>query len=133
MEEEVKLLLTEDDAAAAEMYRIRLEADGYTVITAADGTAGLELATRERPDLIYLDIRLPHMDGLDVLERLRADARTHAVPVVILSNYGEEELRARGLELGAMEFLLKSEITPAGLAETAERWTQAQAQPPVST
>jgi two-component system cell cycle response regulator DivK len=124
MEEEVKLLLIEDDEAAAEMYRVRLVADGYTVIHARDGEEGLALAESEKPDLIYLDLRLPKMDGFEVLEHLRSNGHASAVPVVILTNYGEAELRERGLKLGALEFLVKADTTPARLSESAERWTQ---------
>jgi DNA-binding response OmpR family regulator len=131
-DEEVKVLLIEDDETSAEMYRSRLSADGYTVIVASDGQAGLEMAARDKPDLIYLDLRLPKKDGFEVLEHLRADARTAAIPAIILSNFGEPELRARGLELGALEFLVKSDTTPASLVETTQRWHGATTQPSAS-
>src|SRR5690242_13328536 len=109
MEEELRVLLIEDDDAWADMYRARLTADGYTVTVASDGQQGLELARGEVPDLIYLDLRLPTKDGFEVLEQLRAAPPTATIPVIILSNYGEPELRARGLALGALEFLVKSD------------------------
>jgi DNA-binding response OmpR family regulator len=125
VEDDIKVLLIEDDEAAAEMYRLRMAADGYTVILARDGQEGIALAERELPDLVYLDIRLPKMDGLEVLKRLREIPATSAVPVVILTNYGEPELRERGLELGALEFLVKADTTPAFLSQGVERWTEA--------
>ena len=121
MEEDVKVLLIEDDVAAAEMYRLRLTADGYSVVMAHDGHQGLRMATEELPDFIYLDLRLPGLDGFEVLERLRASAATMHIPVIILTNYGEPELRARGLRLGALEFLVKSDTNPAQLSESVER------------
>jgi two-component system cell cycle response regulator len=121
VEEDVKVLLIEDDVAAAEMYRLRLTADGYSVVMAHDGRQGLRMATEELPDFIYLDLRLPGLDGFEVLERLRATAATMHIPVIILSNYGEPELRARGLRLGALEFLVKSDTNPAQLSESVER------------
>jgi two-component system cell cycle response regulator len=121
VEEDVKVLLIEDDVAAAEMYRLRLTADGYSVVMAHDGQQGLRMATEELPDFIYLDLRLPGLDGFEVLERLRATAATMHIPVIILSNYGEPELRARGLRLGALEFLVKSDTNPAQLSESVER------------
>jgi CheY-like chemotaxis protein len=127
VEEEVRLLLIEDDETAAEMYRLRLVAEGYTVIVARDGEEGLSLATSTLPDLIYLDIRMPRLDGFEVLERLRSDPATQGIPVVILSNYGEASLRERGLALGALEFLIKAETTPAELSDNAGRWTLAPA------
>ena len=124
MEDDVKVLLIEDDEAASEMYRLRLAADGYSVVIARDGEEGLVLAEQEQPDLIYLDLRLPKLDGFQVLERLRESASTSAIPVVILTNYGEPELRERGLKLGALEFLVKADTTPANLSQGVERWTE---------
>ena len=124
MDEEVKVLLIEDDEAASEMYRLRLAADGYSVVIAHDGEHGLRLAERELPDLIYLDLRLPKLDGFQVLERLRGEPSTAMIPVVILTNYGEPELRERGLNLGALEFLVKADTTPAFLSQGVERFTE---------
>ncbi len=86
-DDEVRVLLVEDDATLAQMYRIKLERDGYTVAVAGDGEEALGLLTADLPDLIFLDVRLPRMDGLTFLERLRAEERTKNVPVVIVSNY----------------------------------------------
>lgn len=124
MEEAVKVLLIEDDVDAAEMYRLRLVADGYEVVLAHDGSEGLRIAAEEPPpDFIYLDLRLPGLDGFEVLERLRADEATTHIPVIILSNYGEPELRERGLRLGALEFLVKADTSPTQLSRTVERTT----------
>ncbi|HVC04283.1 MAG TPA: response regulator [Candidatus Acidoferrales bacterium] len=123
MEDDVKVLLIEDDEFAAEMYRVRLVADGYTVVIGTTGEEGLRIATEESPDFIYLDLRLPGLDGFEVLERLRANPTTTNIPVIILSNYGEPELRRRGLKLGALEFLVKADTTPAQLSTRVERGT----------
>ncbi|MGH7685761.1 MAG: response regulator [Candidatus Dormibacteria bacterium] len=124
MEDDVTVLLIEDDEAASEMYRLRLAADGYKVVIAGDGEEGIALAEKEQPDLIYLDLRLPKLDGFQVLEKLRSMPSTSAIPVVILTNYGEPELRERGLKLGALEFLVKADTTPANLSQGVERWTE---------
>jgi len=73
-------------------------ADGYTVVIGKDGREGLRMAAEEAPDFIYLDLRLPGLDGFEVLERLRSDEGTRHIPVIILTNYGEPELRGRGAE-----------------------------------
>jgi CheY-like chemotaxis protein len=130
-DESLRVLMIEDDSAVAEMYRLRLSSDGYVVTIARTGEEGLELATATNPDLIYLDLRLPAMDGFEVLKRLRATPSTAETPVIILSNYGRPELVERGLKLGALEFLIKADTTPARLAETAERWTQAASRTPI--
>jgi CheY-like chemotaxis protein len=122
--DEVRVLLVEDDAALAQMYRVKLERDGYTVQVAGDGEEALAWLADQLPDLVFLDVRLPRMDGLTFLERLRADPRTQNVPVVIVSNYSEEELVSRGLQLGALEYLVKSQTTPGQLSQGVPDWTR---------
>ena len=121
-EEEVRVLFIEDDVDLAEMYRLKLEMDGYTVTRAPDGEEGLRLAGEIHPDIVFLDIRLPKMDGFAVLEAMRADDDLKHVPVIILSNYGEEELIERGMKLGALEYLVKADTTPAGLSIGVRTW-----------
>lgn len=120
--DDVRVLFVEDDPMVAEMYRLKLELDGYQVTMAKDGEDGLELASKLEPDIIFLDIRLPKVGGLEVLEQLRSATATRNTPVVILSNYGERELVERGLKLGALEYLIKSQTTPARLSSGVERW-----------
>jgi DNA-binding response OmpR family regulator len=121
-DDQVNVLLVEDDPAVLEMYRLKLELDGYHVNTANDGEQGLKKATDMAPDIIFLDIRLPKIDGLEVLRRLRAQERTRDIPVIILSNYDEEDLVSRGLRLGAHEYLIKARTTPTSLSEGIEDW-----------
>jgi DNA-binding response OmpR family regulator len=122
--DDVRVLLVEDDAALAQMYRVKLERDGYVVRVASDGEEALGTIVDEMPDLVFLDIRLPKMDGLTFLERLRGDRRTKDIPVVIVSNYSEEELVSRGLQLGALEYLVKSQTTPGRLSQGVRDWTR---------
>ncbi|HXM54053.1 MAG TPA: response regulator [Candidatus Dormibacteraeota bacterium] len=121
-EDDVRVLFVEDDPAVAEMYKLKLELDGYAVEVAGDGVQAVQMATGSPPDIIFLDIRLPKMDGMGVLEALRQDERTRDVPVVILSNYSERELVERGLRLGALDYLVKSQTTPARVAGGVPSW-----------
>jgi DNA-binding response OmpR family regulator len=114
---ETSVLLAEDDRGIAGLYRQRLELEGYAVTVAVDGEAALATALASVPKLVLLDVRLPVLDGLEVLERLSKDRRTRRVPVVMLTNWENAEARARALKLGALEFLLKSEVRPGELAE----------------
>jgi CheY-like chemotaxis protein len=123
-DDDVHVLFVEDDEAVAEMYKLKLDLDGYSVEVAADGETAVEMATQNPPDLIFLDVRLPHMDGFQVLEELRADERTRFVPVVVLSNYGEDELVERGFRLGALEYLIKSQTTPARVSGGVPAWVR---------
>lgn len=120
--EVVDVLLVEDDPAVLEMYRLKLSLDGYRVSVATDGETGLARARELLPDIVFLDIRLPGKDGLEVLQALRDDPDTAAIPVVILSNYGERELVDRGLKLGALEFLIKAHTTPSSLSDGIGQW-----------
>ena len=120
--DDVRVLFVEDDALVAQMYRLKLELDGYLVEVAADGLAALEKARSLQPDIIFLDIRLPKLDGLSVLERLRQDPLTEHTPVVILSNWNEKELVERGIKLGALDHLIKSQTTPARLSSRLRDW-----------
>ncbi|TMC86662.1 MAG: response regulator [Chloroflexi bacterium] len=120
--DDVRVLIVEDDVSVAQMYRLKLELDGYTVDVAEDGLVALEKARTMHPDIIILDIRLPKLDGLGVLEALRADAATAPIPVVILSNWNEKELVERGVKLGALDHLIKSQTTPARLSQRLKDW-----------
>ena len=120
--DDVRVLLVEDDVAIAQMYRLKLELDGYQVEVAGDGEAALEMARSSAPDIIFLDFRLPELDGLEVLETLRSDPITKTVPVVILSSYSAKELVQRGAKLGVLDHLIKSKTTPAQLAGALPRW-----------
>lgn len=126
IEEQITVLIIEDDAAIADMYRLCLIADGYSVLIAETGPEGLRLATEVLPDFIYLDLRLPGLDGFEVLDLLRASPMTEWIPVMILSNYGDPELRERGLRLGASEFLVKADTTPRHLSDAVQRTTSGQ-------
>jgi CheY-like chemotaxis protein len=120
--DDVRVLFVEDDASVAQMYRLKLELDGYMVDVAGDGLIALEKARASHPDIIFLDLRLPKLDGLSVLEALRADAATAPIPVVILSNWNEKELVERGVMLGALDHMIKSQTTPARLSQRLKDW-----------
>jgi len=120
--EALRLLLIEDDPEVAAMYQLRLELDGYAVELASDGETALQKAAENRPDLVFLDLRLPGMGGLELLEALRASEATRSVPVVILTAYDEPQLRGQGAELGALDYLIKSQHTPGDVAERILRW-----------
>lgn len=127
-DEVIEVLLIEDDEVVLEMYRLKLSRDGYRVLVATDGDAGVSAAVEHRPDIIFLDIRLPRKDGFVVLHELRERSETSSIPVVILSNYGEKELVERGLKLGALEFLVKANTTPSTLSSEIERWVAREAE-----
>lgn len=104
------------------MYALRLTASGFDVATARSGAEALLMINDRLPDLIYLDLGLPGMGGLEVLERLREQPDTTNIPVVILTNFSEPDLIERGKNLGAQDYLIKVDTPPAHLAATARKW-----------
>src|SRR5579859_5734270 len=100
----MKILIIEDEANIVQLIRLYLEQANFTVITASDGVAGLEVHAREHPDLVILDLMLPAMDGMEVCRRIRSWAAT---PILMLTARQGEEDRIAGLELGADDYLVK--------------------------
>jgi DNA-binding response OmpR family regulator len=117
----VHVLLVEDDPSVSDMYRIRLEMDGFRVLVAADGQTGLELARELEPELVLLDHGLPRLDGPAVLRALREDDATRGQRVVVLSAREEPRLVDEGRELGVLEWLVKSHVTPGDLSAVVRR------------
>jgi DNA-binding response OmpR family regulator len=102
-----RILLIDDEAEFAEMIKMRLEANQYKVDVASDGTRGLDLAARIKPDLILLDVMMPGMDGFAVLRRLRKEPATQAIPVVMLTAKGEFKSITDAQIMGAADYLIK--------------------------
>ncbi len=102
-----KILVVDDEAVLVETIAYNLEQAGYQVTTAADGASALEVARRESPDLIILDIMLPEMDGLEVCRQLRRDSGTIATPIIMLTAKGDEIDKVVGLEVGADDYVTK--------------------------
>lgn len=107
-----KVLIVEDDQMLQDMYAVKFEADGFTVLKASDGAAGLELARKEKPDAILLDVIMPKLDGFATLKELKADKALAKIPVVMLTNLGQEEDIKKGKELGANDYFVKANQTP---------------------
>ncbi|HEX9097613.1 MAG TPA: response regulator [Candidatus Dormibacteraeota bacterium] len=118
----MSVLMIEDNPDIAEMYKLKLELDGYRVTVAPSGEDGLDQVGQQLPDLLFLDIGLPKMDGLAVLGQLRTNVKTMHIPVVLLTAYDEQELKERGLKLGAVDYLIKSVTTPTSLSRRVEDW-----------
>jgi len=123
-EKKIKVLIIEDEKEVSELYKLKLTIDDYDVITATSGQEGLKKAFKDSPDLIFLDIKMPKMDGFEVLKRLRENPKTKKTPVVILSNFDEEDMVERGLTLGADEYLIKSQFTPEEISSKVQRWAK---------
>ncbi len=111
------VLLAEDDRFLRKACESGLRQRGVTVISAADGETALELARSDAPALILLDMLMPKMTGLEVLQRLRADERTRAIPVLVLSNSSREEDIRAVTQLGIEGYLVKANLSLQDLGD----------------
>jgi DNA-binding response OmpR family regulator len=119
----IHVLLIEDDTAIADMYRVQLEFDGFRVTVATTGEIGYTNVVSGRPDIVLLDLLLPDRSGLEIMSDIKEKLPTHP-PVVILSNYGEPSMMDRGFSLGALEYLVKSRVTPASVSQSIRGWIE---------
>ena len=103
----MKVLIVDDSPDALALAKVRLEREGLELVFADGGKAGLEMAAREKPDLILLDLDMPDMSGLDVCRALKADEELRMIPVIFLSGSGGVADKVKGLELGAVDFVTK--------------------------
>lgn len=112
-----KVAIVEDDQAISGMYRLKFEAEGYEVETAANGKLGLALAEEMRPDIILLDLMMPEMTGDEMLAKMRKTTWGKKIKVIVLTNSGEEQAPPELKELGINRYIVKAEMTPRQVAE----------------
>jgi DNA-binding response OmpR family regulator len=103
-----KILIIEDEQTLIKALELVLNKENYSIAVAIDGESGLELVKEFKPDLILLDIILPKMNGFEVLKRVKADKKLSKIPVLILSNLGDESDVTKGITLGAVGYLIKT-------------------------
>lgn len=111
MAQQPKILLVEDDLSLMKIYSNKLRISGFDVSVATTGDEGLRKAQIELPQIILLDLILPGMEGFLVLEELKNNPVTEGIPVVILSNLGQQADIERGKRLGAVDYLVKSDVS----------------------
>lgn len=116
-----KIAIIEDDQAISQMYRIKFEAEGYDVETAANGRLGLELINKMRPDIVLLDLMMPLMSGEEMLVEMRAQPWGKDIKVIILTNRGEQEIPPEVKQLGVTAIILKADMTPRQVAELVKK------------
>ena len=108
-----KVLLVDDDKLTVKLYKGKLEDGGLEVETAPDGWEALEKIKSGKPDLLLLDIMMPKMDGLEMMEKMKENSAMRNIPIMLLTNVGDsDEDVIRGLEMGAVSYLIKSSYTP---------------------
>ena len=117
----LKILIVEDDTFLAGIYANKFEREGFEVLLSIDGELGLQSAKKNKPDIILLDVLLPKLDGFEVLEKIKAEAATRAIPVVLLTYLGQKEDVDKGLKLGAADYLIKAHFMPAETVDKVKR------------
>lgn len=103
-----KILIAEDEESIIKVLATKFTHEGFKVFEARDGEEGLEMALKEKPDLILLDIVMPRMDGLTMLKKLREDPWGKKVPIIILTNLSDDKNIADAMVVGVYDFLVKS-------------------------
>ena len=117
MANKIKILLIEDDPFLLSMYATKFELQGFQIISADDGEKALKAASKEKPDIILLDVLLPKMDGFEVLAELKKNAATKDIPVILLTNLSQRDDLEKGLALGAVDYLIKAHFMPTEVVE----------------
>jgi len=107
-----KVAIIEDDIAIVQMYLMKFQTEGFDVVTANDGKAGLALAEQESPDIILLDLMMPQMRGDEMLVEMRKTSWGKETKVIILTNMGESEAPAGVKENNVLDFIVKADMTP---------------------
>ncbi len=121
MTDKKRVLVVDDEPDLVQMMKLRLEADGYEVLTASDGQGGLQRAQNEKPDLIILDLMMPKMDGYKVCTMLKRDTRHQNIPIVLFTARADTQDEKLGFECGANAYIRKP-FEPAELLATIRKW-----------
>lgn len=121
-----KVLLIEDDALISKMYKQVFEFEGFEVHTANDGLDGIAQAEAILPDIIFCDVMMPKMNGLEVLETLKSNEKTKDTMVVMLTNMSGTQDSQRAMNLGAFAYIVKSEYKPKEIVDMAKKFLSHQ-------
>jgi len=115
------ILLVEDDPFLIDIYTTKLKESGFGVEVASDGESALRKVKEKEPGLVILDIVLPQLDGWEILRQIKSDPKLKNIKIIILSNLGQKEEVERGVELGAVKYLIKAHYTPSEVVEEVKK------------
>ena len=123
MDEQKKIvLLIDDDFFLTEMYSLKFQEAGFEVKTARDGQTALAMVEEDPlPDIILLDIVMPHLDGFEVLKLMKKNERLKNIPIILLTNVGQKEDVEKGISLGADDYIVKAHFTPSEVAARVKK------------
>jgi CheY-like chemotaxis protein len=115
-----RILIAEDDRFLRKAAEMALKRQGYTVLTAVDGEEALRAARSELPDLVLLDLIMPKLNGFEVLQALKKEAPTAHIPVIILSNLGQDRDVQQAMDAGATAYLIKTDLSLQALVQRVD-------------
>jgi DNA-binding response OmpR family regulator len=113
----IKIALVEDDPFLSSMYSTKFGLEGFEVVSASDGEKGVELIRQELPDIVLLDVLMPKMNGFDVLKLIKQDETTRDIPVILLTNLNQSDEVEQGMDLGAVDYLIKAHFMPSEVVD----------------
>lgn len=116
-----KVVIVEDEKMLADMYATKFTMEGFDAQKANDGQAGFDLVKEAKPNIVLLDIIMPKIDGFGVLKMLKDDAELKDIPVVLLTNLGQDEDIKKGKQLGAADYFVKANHTPAEVVQKVKQ------------
>lgn len=119
--EKIHVLIVEDDSFLANIYKTKFEMEGFKISVSENGEAGWTDAKKKKPAIILLDILLPKMDGFAVLAKLKEDHDTKDIPVILLTNLGQKDDVQKGLDLGAVDYLIKAHFKPSEVVDKVKK------------
>ena len=117
----IKVLIAEDEEVLRRMYLTKFGAEGFDVLPANNGEEAFRLALENKPDIILLDVIMPLADGFATLKKLKAEEKTKNIPVMMLTNLAQEPDLEEGKKLGAIDYLVKSNLTPSQVVEKIKK------------
>jgi len=115
-----KILLIEDDGFIAQMYGFKFKDTPYEFLVTTSGEEGWEIIKNQKPDVILLDIILPGIDGFELLTRIKNDPELESIPVLLLTNLGQQDNIQKGMALGASDYIIKAHYTPQEVVDKVE-------------
>ncbi len=118
---QIHILIVEDDNFLADIYQKKFEMEEFKVSTAGNGEKALVDIKKKMPDLVLLDILLPKLDGFAVLEKVKADSAVKNIPIILLTNLGQQDDVQRGLEKGAADYLIKTHFKPSEVVDKVKK------------
>ena len=119
--QKTKILLVENDSFLASVYATKFELEGFIVLHAPDGEAGLKIVEKSLPDIVLADLAVPKMDGFEMLNRMKSDEKLMSIPVIMLTDAGQKEDVERCLKAGAVDYLIKVHFVPSEAVEKVKK------------